>query len=82
MIPSTSKVSELTELKTKEDLEAVKQECTDKPVLILFWASWDASSSVLKEMMAEMPKVYSKVRLAYVDCDESDLVDILDVETV
>ena len=33
-------------------------------------------------MMEEMPKVYKNVRLAYVDCDESDLVETLDVETV
>ena len=48
----------------------------------MFWASWDESSELLKNMMNEMPKVYSKVRFAFVDCDESDLVDTLDVDTV
>lgn len=33
-------------------------------------------------MMEEMPNVYNSVRFAYVDCDESDLVDTLDVDTV
>jgi len=32
--------------------------------------------------MQEMPKAYHSVCLGYVDCDESDLVDTLDVETV
>jgi Grx4 family monothiol glutaredoxin len=48
----------------------------------LFWAAWDQASEVLKSMMTEMPKAYKSVRLGYVDCDESDLVDTLDVETV
>jgi glutaredoxin-related protein len=33
-------------------------------------------------MMEEMPNVYQNVQLAYVDCDESDLVDTLEVENV
>ena len=33
-------------------------------------------------MMAEMPLAYGKVRLAFVDSDESDLVDVLDVDNV
>ena len=33
-------------------------------------------------MMDEMPKAYNNVRLTYVDCDESDLVDTFDVDTV
>ena len=32
--------------------------------------------------MEEMPNVYQNVQLAYVDCDESDLVDTLEVENV
>ena len=32
--------------------------------------------------MEEMPKAYKSVILTYVDCDESDLVDTLDVDTV
>ena len=51
-------------------------------MFILFWAAWDEGSEQLKGMMEEMPKVYKNVRLAYVDCDESDLVDTLDVENV
>ena len=32
--------------------------------------------------MSEMPKVYDKVQLAFVDSDESDLVDVLEIENV
>jgi len=32
--------------------------------------------------MEEMPKAYKSVRLVYVDCDDSDLVDVLDIDTV
>ena len=67
---------------TEEDLKALKKECTDKAIFILFWASWDESSETLKSMMEEMPSVYQNLRLAYVNCDESDLVDVLEVETV
>jgi len=33
-------------------------------------------------MMEEMPKVYHSLFVAYIDCDESDLIDTLNVETV
>ena len=33
-------------------------------------------------MIEEMPNVYTNLKFAYVDCDESDLVDTLDVENV
>ena len=50
--------------------------------MILFWAEWDESSNNLKSMMEEMPNVYQSLLFAYVNCDESDLVDTLDVDTV
>ena len=33
-------------------------------------------------MMEEMPKAYKNVKLTFVDCDESDLVEVLDIENV
>jgi glutaredoxin-related protein len=69
-------------LATEEDLNTLKKGCSDKAILILFWAEWDESSQTLKSMMEEMPSVYTSVRFAYVDCDESDLVETLDVDTV
>ena len=50
--------------------------------MVLFWASWDETSEQLKGMMEEMPKNYGSLAFAYVDCDESELVDTLDVETI
>ena len=70
------------ELKTESDFKALHKKCTDKPIFVLFWADWDQGSSNLKTMMAEMPKVYQSVRFAYVDCDESDLVDFFEVDSV
>ena len=72
----------LLELKTEADLNKIKKDCADKGIVILFWASWDDASEHLKSMMEEMPKVYSNLRFAFVDCDESDLVDTLTVENV
>ena len=74
--------SKFNELKTEDDLKNIKKECADKGLVILFWASWDESSEHLKGMMEEMPKNYANLRFAYVDCDESDLVDTLKVENV
>ena len=69
-------------LLTKDDFDKLKQACIDKPIIILFWAEWDDSSQTLKSMMDEMPSVYKNVQIAYVDCDESDLADTLEVENV
>lgn len=69
-------------LNTEAEFKNLKKKCTEKPILVLFWASWDENSSLLKNMMAEMPQAYTKVQLAYVDCDESELVDVLDIDTV
>jgi hypothetical protein len=33
-------------------------------------------------MIEEMPAQYKSLRFLYVDCDESELVDVLDVDTV
>jgi len=83
MLPSTSKTdSPIEQINTEEELKKIQKDNPDKPVILLFWASWDQASEVLKSMMTEMPKAYKSVRLGYVDCDESDLVDTLDVETV
>lgn len=81
MLPSNT-TSAFIQLTDEASLTDLKKKCTDKPILILFWASWDESSEQLKGMMEEMPKAYSSLSLAYVDCDESDLVDTLDVDTV
>ena len=81
MLPSTS-ASAFIQLTDEASLNELKKKCTDKPILVLFWASWDESSEQLKGMMEEMPKAYSSLSLAYVDCDESDLVDTLEVDTV
>ena len=72
----------MKKLDSEDELKELKKQCTDRAIMILFWASWDEGSEQLKGMMEEMPKVYSSVRLAYVDCDSSDLVDTLDVENV
>lgn len=78
MLPSnTNDQQKLEKLETTEDLNKLKKVCTDKAILILFWASWDESSESLKSMMEEMPKAYKNLRFAYVDCDESDLVETL-----
>lgn len=69
-------------INNEAELKALQKSCQDKAIILLFWASWDTSSETLKNMMQEMPKVYKNVRLGYVDCDESDLVDTLDVDTV
>ena len=83
MLPSGKTEAEpFQPIKTEEDLNQVKKVCTDRPIIVLFWASWDQPSCTLKSMMEEMPKAYKSVRLVYVDCDESDLVDVLDVDTV
>ena len=74
---------QIPKLGTNEDLEKMKAQCLDKPIIVLLWASWDEHSENLLKMMEEMPKVYKSVQVAYVDCDEADdLVDTLDVETV
>jgi len=82
MLPNTDKPKELLKLDTDEDLKKLKERCTDKPIVILCWAEWDETSQNLKQMMEEMPKVYQSVFVAYIDCDESDLVDTLNVDTV
>lgn len=69
-------------LNTEAELKTLKKKCSDRPIIVLFWASWDENSTLLKNMMAQMPQAYNKVQLAYVDCDESELVDVLDVDTV
>lgn len=81
MLPSSTNFS-FAQLTDEASLNDLKKKCTDKPIFILFWASWDESSEQLKGMMEEMPKAYNSLSLAYVDCDESDLVDTLDVDTV
>jgi thioredoxin-like negative regulator of GroEL len=82
MLPASNTKNEFKKLETEDDLKTLKKACTDKAILVLFWAEWDESSQALKGMMEEMPNVYNSVRFAYVDCDESDLVDTLDVDTV
>lgn len=82
MLPNTDKPKELLKLDTVEDLKKLQQRCTDKPIVILCWAEWDETSQNLKQMMEEMPKVYHSLFVAYIDCDESDLIDTLNVETV
>ena len=82
MLPGSNTKNEFIKLETEDDLKNLKKGCSDKPILALFWADWDESSQALKSMMEEMPNVYESVRFAYVDCDESDLVDVLDVDTV
>ena len=80
--PTSSKIDELSQLGTEDDLKKLKNKCTDKPIIALFWASWDEGSEALKSMMEEMPKAYKNVKLTFVDCDESDLVEVLDIENV
>lgn len=75
-------MEKIPKLQTEEDLNKVKKDCADKAIVILFWAEWDDNSETLKGMMEEMPKVYPNLQFAYVDCDESDLVDTLKVENV
>ena len=58
MLSTTNAKSEFQKLETEDDLKSLKKAATDKAVLILFWASWDESSNLLKSMMEEMPKVY------------------------
>ena len=67
---------------TEADLNKLKKDTAEKAIVILFWASWDENSEKIKSMMEEMPKVYSNLKFAYVDCDESELVDTFDVENV
>ena len=67
---------------TEADLNKLKKDTAEKAIVILFWASWDENSEKIKSMMEEMPKVYTNLKFAYVDCDESELVDTLDVENV
>jgi thioredoxin-like negative regulator of GroEL len=76
------RMEKIEKLETEADLNKVKKDCADKAIVILFWASWDDNSCTLNGMMEEMPKIYSNLKFAYVDCDESDLVDTLDVENV
>ena len=82
MLPANTTNHPLKLVNTEDELKALKKECADRAIVILFWASWDESSQTLKAMMEEMPSVYQNLRLAYVNCDESDLVDVLDVDTV
>ena len=83
MLPATTPSDTSLKLcNTEAELNDLKKQCPDRALALLFWASWDQSSDTLKGMMEEMPKVYKSIRLAYVDCDESDLVDVLDVDTV
>ena len=83
MLPSNSNgLKPLLKLNEPAELDKLKSECSDKPIFLLFWANWDQISETLKTMMDEMPKVYQNVRLAYCDCEESELVETLDVETV
>lgn len=75
-------MQKIPKLENEADLNKVKKDCSDKAIIILFWASWDDNSETLKGMIEEMPKVYKNLQFAYVDCDESDLVDTFDVENV
>lgn len=82
MLPGSNTKTEFQKLETEDDLKSLKKVATDKAIVILFWAEWDESSNNLKSMMEEMPNVYQSLLFAYVNCDESDLVDTLDVDTV
>lgn len=82
MLPSQNTQTRLHNLTTEAELNKLKGESTDKPILILFWASWDEPSSLLKSMLEEMPTVYKSVNFASVDCDESELVDTLNVDSL
>ena len=73
---SSNKANELYELIDVPAFQKLRNDTTDKLIAILFYAEWDASSMQLKEMVSEMPKAYSQVKFATVDCDAaSDLVD-------
>ena len=68
---------------TPKELDKLKAQCLDCPIILLMWASWDSHSQNLLSMLQEMPSVYKNVQVAYVDCDEAeDLVDELNVDTV
>ena len=73
----------ITLLTTLKELNDVKKTCTEKAIVILFWAEWDDRSDTLRSMMEEMPKVYKNIHLAYINCDDSEeMIDHFGVENV
>ena len=73
----------ITKLSNLEELNKLKKSCTEKGIIILFWASWDGPSETLKSMMEEMPKVYQNLHFAYVDADDAEeLIDHFAIENV
>lgn len=61
----------------------MKGQTTDRLIALLFWAEWHEPCHQLRDQLAEMSKVYSKIRCGWVNADEaSDLVEKLDVSQV
>ena len=85
IIPENSKApNTLKELSTKEDFLKLRNDTTDKLLVVLLYASWDDSSMQLKKMVDQMPSVFASVKFGVVDCDAApDLVDHFeDVDSV
>ena len=73
----------IIEIKSLQELEEIKKQCTDKCVAVLFWAEWHQPCTQLRDQMTEMSKVYNLVKFAWVNSDEaSDLVEKLDINQV
>lgn len=56
----------ISELRTVQDLEDARKTCTDKCLVLLFWAEWHPPCNVLRDQMNEMSKVHDKIKFTWV----------------
>jgi thioredoxin-like negative regulator of GroEL len=47
-------------------LEEVKKVCTDKCVMLLFWAEWHEPCHILRDQMAELAKLHKEIKFTWV----------------
>ena len=44
----------------------MKKNCTDKCIMMLFWAEWHEPCHILRDQMAELAKVHKELRFTWV----------------
>jgi thioredoxin-like negative regulator of GroEL len=61
----------------------MKKACTDKCIMMLFWAEWHEPCHILRDQMGELAKVHKELKFTWCNSDEAtDLVDKFDINAV
>lgn len=73
----------LITLSTLEEFQNLRKQTTDKLIIILFTAEWDESSTLLGQMVAQMPGNFDYIKFATVDADQATpLVEHFKIDAV